>query len=34
MGDHDRVVTGGRSDASSRYREPTVVEVDDPDHPE
>ena len=34
MVDHDRVVTGGRSDASSRYLEPTVVEVDDPDHPE
>ena len=32
--DHDRVVTGGRSDASRRYLEPTVVEVDDPDHPE
>jgi aldehyde dehydrogenase (NAD+) len=34
MVDHDRVVTGGRSDASRRYLEPTVVEVDDPDHPE
>lgn len=33
MVDHDRIVTGGRSDASSRYLEPTVVEVDDPDDP-
>jgi len=34
MVDHDRVVTGGRWDASTRYLEPTVVEVDDPDDPE
>src|SRR6476620_11930308 len=33
MVDHDRIVTGGRSDASSRYLEPTVVEVDDADDP-
>ncbi|KRF40898.1 aldehyde dehydrogenase family protein [Terrabacter sp. Soil810] len=31
--DPARVVTGGRSDASSRYLEPTVVEVADPDDP-
>jgi aldehyde dehydrogenase (NAD+) len=31
--DPARVVTGGRSDAASRYLEPTVVEVHDPDDP-
>jgi aldehyde dehydrogenase (NAD+) len=31
--DPARVVTGGRSDASSRYLEPTVVEVADADDP-
>ena len=31
--DPARVVTGGRSDASTRYLEPTVVEVDDVDDP-
>ncbi|MEW1952980.1 aldehyde dehydrogenase family protein [Terrabacter sp. NPDC080008] len=34
MVDHDRLVTGGRSDASTRYLEPTVVEVEDADDPE
>ena len=31
--DPARVVTGGRSDASTRYLEPTLVEVDDADDP-
>jgi aldehyde dehydrogenase (NAD+) len=31
--DSARVVAGGRSDASTRYLEPTVVEVDDADDP-
>ncbi|WP_374969760.1 aldehyde dehydrogenase family protein [Terrabacter sp. BE26] len=34
MVEHDRVVMGGRSDAATRYLEPTVVEVDDADDPE
>lgn len=32
--DPAQVVTGGRSDAATRYLEPTVVEVSDPDDPD
>jgi aldehyde dehydrogenase (NAD+) len=32
--DAERVVSGGRSDAATRYLEPTIVEVADPDDPD